>query len=87
MAAFDKKIFKYGLVEACRQLLHKYYSGVEVGNFNIPEKSGVLLLSNHPGVGDSTALISIRIFLMQMLTISFMVMMIFRPILKGDRNH
>jgi hypothetical protein len=59
MIIYDRKAVKYGLVEACRWLLYKYYSGTEVTNYNVPENKGVLLLSNHPGVGDSTALVSI----------------------------
>jgi hypothetical protein len=58
MARFSRNIGKLGLREAARRLLEEFYAGVRVCGNGPPAEGGLLVLSNHPGVGDSLALIA-----------------------------
>lgn len=55
---FSRDIGVLGLREAARGLLGKFYLGVRVRGDGPPGEGGLLVLCNHPGVGDSLALLS-----------------------------
>ncbi len=58
MARFSRNIGKLGLQEAARRLLEEFYASVQVVGDGPPAEGGLLVLSNHPGVGDSLALLA-----------------------------
>jgi len=57
---FDKLILKNDISYASKWLLKKYYKGVEIKSIeNIPDKSPLLIVCNHPGLGDATSVLSV----------------------------
>lgn len=58
MARFSRNVGLRGLREASRLLLEEFYAGVRVSGNGPPAEGGLLVLSNHPGVGDSLALLA-----------------------------
>ena len=58
MAQCDREIPQRGLREASRKLLRRFYRGVTVLGEKPHREGGLLIVANHPGVGDSLALLS-----------------------------
>lgn len=59
MTMFDDMVETSGVAAAARYLLAAYVRGVQVRGFqHIPREGPVLLLSNHPGMTDTLALLS-----------------------------
>lgn len=58
MAQFDGHITQLGLCEASKRLLRRFYRGVTVHGEKPHQEGGLLIVANHPGMGDSLALLS-----------------------------
>ncbi|NBC30003.1 MAG: hypothetical protein GVY29_08425 [Spirochaetes bacterium] len=56
IAGLDRRLRRCGVVPAMRWVLRRYYGGLRQSAESIPQRGGVLLVGNHPGLGDLPAL-------------------------------
>jgi len=55
---FERIIRKRGLAQASRWIIRCYYSGISVYGRRIPDRGPLLVVCNHPGLGDANALVA-----------------------------
>ncbi len=58
LAAFERGIARDGLPAASLALLREYYRGTAGERCRVPAAGALLVLANHPGIGDALALFS-----------------------------
>lgn len=54
----DRRVSRDGVVRGMRWILQRYYAGVRTGGAAMPATGAVLIVGNHPGLGDFPALAS-----------------------------
>jgi 1-acyl-sn-glycerol-3-phosphate acyltransferase len=58
MGRFDREVHLRGLRAAARRLLSRYYAGGDGPALEVPAAGPVLIVANHPGMGDALTLFS-----------------------------
>ena len=58
LAAYEAGIARNGLPAASLALLREYYRGTDGGEVRAPRQGPLLVIANHPGLGDAMALLS-----------------------------
>jgi hypothetical protein len=56
LAGYERRIGEQGLAAASLWLLRRYYRGIDVSAACAPRGGGLLVVANHPGLGDAMAL-------------------------------
>jgi hypothetical protein len=57
LAGYERRIGDQGLAAASSWLLRRYYRGIDAGAARAPRGGGLLVVANHPGLGDAMALL------------------------------